>query len=59
MTRSLTAQVAAKVGADTRFFTLHLAQDRQAGGGWGTAYGHIMFTDPMLEENVQRTAPKP
>jgi len=51
-TRSLTAQVAGKRNADTLLYTVAVSQDLQAGGGWGPTYGHIMFTDPILEANV-------
>ena len=52
-TRSLTAQVAVKKNADTLLHTVYLAQDLQAEKTWGPTYGHIMFTDPMLEANVR------
>jgi len=51
-TRSVTAQVAAKVGAEVKLLTLDISKDRQSDGSWGALYGHVMFTDPMLEENV-------
>ncbi|MBP7829180.1 MAG: hypothetical protein KA248_04610 [Kiritimatiellae bacterium] len=52
-TRSLAAQVAGKRNADTLLYTVDVSQDLQAGGGWGPTYGHVMFTDPILEANVQ------
>lgn len=52
-TRRLTAQVAGKRNADTLLYTVDISQDLQAGGGWGPTYGHVMFTDPILEANVQ------
>lgn len=52
-TRSLTAQVAGKRNADALLYTVDVSQDLQAGGGWGPTYGHVMFTDPILEANVQ------
>lgn len=51
-TRSLTAQVAGKRNADTLLYTVDVSQDLQAGGGWGPTYGHVMFTDPILETNL-------
>lgn len=51
-TRSVTAQVAARHGDRVQLHTLDLSKDLQAGGSWGPVYGHIMFTDPMLEKNV-------
>lgn len=52
-TRRLTAQVAGKRNADTLLYTLHIGQDRQADGGWGPRYGRVIFTDPILEENIR------
>ena len=52
-TRSVTAQVAAKLADKVQLHTLDLSKDLQAGGSWGPVYGHIMFTDAMLEQNVQ------
>ena len=52
-TRSVTAQVAARYNANTKLYTLDLSQDRLAGGGWAPTKGHVMFTDPMLEENAK------
>ena len=52
-TRSVTAQVAAKLGDKVQLHTLDLSKDLQAGGSWGPLYGHIMFTDAMLEKNVK------
>jgi hypothetical protein len=58
VTRFLTAQVAARRSKEAFLYTLHIAQDRKTNGAWGETYGHIMFTDPMLEENVSLTAPE-
>lgn len=52
-TRSVVAECAARVNADTRLYTIHLSQDRQPDGHWGPIQGHVMFTDPMLEANVK------
>ena len=52
-TRSVTAQVAAKLADKVQLHTLDLSKDLQAGGSWWPVYGHIMFTDAMLEQNVQ------
>lgn len=56
ITRHLTAQTAARSGGETSLYTVHLSQDRKANGDWGSLSGHVIFTDPMLEENVGRTA---
>ncbi len=53
-TRSVTAQVAARAGAEVKLHTLDISKDRQSDGSWGALYGHIMFTDPILEENVMK-----
>ena len=52
-TRSVTAQVAAKQGDKVLLHTLDLSKDLQVGGSWGPVYGHIMFSDPMIEKNVE------
>ena len=49
----MTAQVAGRLNATTRLFTVDVSQDRLSGGAWGPTAGHVMFTDPMLEENVK------
>ncbi len=53
-TRSVTAQVAAKAGGEVKLYTLDISKDRRSDGSWGALYGHIMFTDPILEENVNK-----
>lgn len=53
-TRSVSVQIAANRGDQTSLFTLYVARNLQPDGKWGALYGHIMFTDPMLEENVKR-----
>jgi hypothetical protein len=53
VTRSVSAQVAAKVGAAVFLYTVHVAKDRRTDGTFGPLYGNIMFTDPMLEKNVR------
>jgi hypothetical protein len=57
VTRSVSAQVAAKKGAETFLYTLFVGKDRRTDGSWGDLYGHVMFTDPILEENVSKDAP--
>ena len=51
--RSVTVQVAARRAGAALLYTLDVSQDRVSGGGWGPLYGHIMFTDPILERNVK------
>ncbi len=57
ITRSLAAQVAGKRGSEVSLYTVHIAKDKQSDGSWGSLYGHIMYTDAMLEKNVNRNAP--
>jgi hypothetical protein len=52
VTRSVSAQVAGKLGSETTLYTLHIAKDRRTDGSWSQLRGHIMFEDPILEENV-------
>ena len=52
VTRSVSAQVAGKWSDETILYTLHLAKDRRTDGSWSPLRGHIMFEDPILEENV-------
>lgn len=57
-TRSLTAQVAAKSGAQVRLVTVALAKDRRTDGSWGELYGNLhQYSDPMLENNVFQSGP--
>lgn len=52
VTRSVSAQVAGKLGSEATLYTLHIAKDRRTDGTWSLPRGHIMFEDPILEENV-------
>ena len=54
ITRSVSGQVAAKRGGDCFLYTTYMAKNRLSDGSWGQYYGHIMFTDRMLENNVNR-----
>ena len=55
ITKSMTAQAAAK-GDDDKVYlhSVHLASDRKSDGSWGPLYGHIMWSDWMVEENVNK-----
>jgi len=57
VTRSVTAQIAGKRGAEVFLFTIHVAKDKQSDGTFGPLHGHVMFTDPMLEKNVNKPTP--
>ncbi|MBN2492588.1 MAG: hypothetical protein JXQ29_17205 [Planctomycetes bacterium] len=54
VTRSVTAQIGAREGGEAFLFTIHVAKDRREDGSFGPLYGHVMFIDPMLEENVKK-----
>ena len=58
VTRSVTAQVAAKRGDQVLLYTVYVAKDRRSDGTWGPLYGNLHQTaDPMLERNVPANAP--
>ena len=52
-TRCVMAEVAGRLGANTKLYTVALDQDLLAGGGWGATGGRVLFVDPMWEENVK------
>jgi len=54
VTRSVTGQVAAKRGGDCFLYTTYMGKNRRSDGTWGQYFGHIMFTDRMLEKNVNK-----
>jgi len=58
--RFMNAQIAAK-GADGKVYlhSVYLASDRTSDGSWGPLYGHIMWSDWMAEENVNKKPPTP
>lgn len=58
ITRFMTAQAAGK-GADGNVYLhgVHLANDRQSDGSWGPLHGHIMWSDWMAEQNVDKKPP--
>ncbi len=55
VTKSMTTQVASK-GGDGRVYLnrVHLASDRKSDGSWGPLYGHIMWSDWIAAENVNK-----
>ncbi|NQT85783.1 hypothetical protein HQ560_03405 [bacterium] len=56
--RGVTAQIAAKQGADVFLYAVHVGQQEQLDGAWGPLYGNLhQSPDRMLEKNVQRDAP--
>lgn len=54
VTQSITAQIAGKRGSDVFLYTIHIAKNQRTDGSWGELYGHVMYIDPMLEENVNK-----
>jgi len=58
VTRYMTAQAAAKA-PDGKVYLhgVHLANDRQSDGAWGSLHGHIMWSDWMAEQNVNKKPP--
>ena len=59
-TRFMTTQITGQEkGAKAYLYTVHLASDRTSDGSWGPLYGHIMFTDWIAEENVNKKPPTP
>lgn len=54
ITREVTVQTAAKTPEGVHLYTLNVAKDQRSDGTWGALYGHVMYSDPMLEENVGR-----
>jgi hypothetical protein len=54
ITRSVTAQAAAKRGSDCYLYSVYIGKDRRSDGSWDAYKGHIMFTDRMLEKNVTK-----
>ena len=49
--RQINAQVGARDASGVYCHTLYLAEDKTT-SGWGNVYGHIMFSDPMVEKNI-------
>ena len=59
-TRFMTTQIAAKDNDGKVYLhSVHLASDRTSDGSWGGLYGHIMWSDWMAEENVNKKPPTP
>jgi hypothetical protein len=58
--RFMSTQIAAK-DADGKvdLHSVYLASDRTSDGSWGPLYGHIMWSDWMAEENVNKKPPTP
>ena len=54
VTRTVTAQVAAGNRGECFLYSVNIAKDRLSTGGWSDLYGDIIFTDKILEENLDK-----
>ncbi len=55
ITRSITAQVAARTSDGVRCITVAMSKDKQSDGSWGPLYGNLhQYSEPMLEANVHK-----
>ncbi len=54
VTRYVSAQVSGKSNGDTKLYTIYIGKNRRTDGTWGELHGHVMFTDPILEKNVDK-----
>ncbi len=51
--QQINAHVGARDASGVYLHTLHIAKDK-INGGWGSLYGHIMYSDTMSETNVNK-----
>ena len=51
--REINANAGARDATGVYLYTIYLAQDKTS-TGWSKLYGHIMYSDPMAEENVDK-----
>lgn len=51
--REINANAGVRDGGRVYLYTIYLAQDKTS-TGWSNLYGHIMYSDPMAEENVEK-----
>jgi hypothetical protein len=54
ITQHVSVQVAGKTNEDTKIYTIYVAKNLRSDGSWGALYGHVMFRDPILPENVNK-----
>lgn len=54
VTRTITSQVATKLGNDCRILTVFLSKNRNSDGTWTALAGHVVSEDPILEANVAK-----
>ena len=58
VTRHLTVQIAGQRGQKVFLYTLDVSREMRMDGSLSGLRSHLMFTDRMLPENVNRDAPK-
>lgn len=54
VTRSLTVQIGADNGSEAFIYTIDISKDKRSDGSFGELYGHVMYTDPILKENIAK-----
>ncbi len=54
VTQSVSVQIAGKTDKGVHIYTLDISKDRKSDGSWAGLKGHVMFTDEILEENVNK-----
>lgn len=54
MTRQLSVQTAVRTGGDVLLLTVGVYSQSLPDWSWGPLKGYVMFTDKMLEENVEK-----
>ena len=60
VTHFMSADVAAKADDGKVYLHgVHIAADRTSSGNWGELYGNVMWSDWMIEENVNKKPPTP
>lgn len=54
ITRELVAEVVGQEGSTANIYTVFLAKDRRADGSWSPVRAHLVYTDEILPENVNK-----
>ncbi len=52
-TRSVTVQIGATANGSASVYTLDISKDKRSDGSFGELYGHVMYQDPILPENIK------
>ena len=51
---SVTVQIGATAsGGSASVYTLDISKDKRSDGSFGELYGHVMYQDPILPENIK------